>query len=158
MPNGHQLAAHTHTHTHTHTFTNARSQHAGNLCLSGSIDCTTRMWDVRSGRCLSVKQVSKRAACATQQLHLGELCVLTRVSDACQACQEVRRTDLQLSRPCACSFADFLLVAEQTSTCWLRPNSCTVRMGAHVLGQITASLVRLAHRLCQSIATCAGPH
>lgn len=27
----------------------------GNLVLSGSIDTTARLWDVRSGRCLSVK-------------------------------------------------------------------------------------------------------
>lgn len=29
---------------------------AGTMCISGSIDCTARLWDVRSGRCLSVKQ------------------------------------------------------------------------------------------------------
>ena len=28
---------------------------AGSLVLSGSIDTTARLWDVRSGRCLSVK-------------------------------------------------------------------------------------------------------
>ena len=28
----------------------------GTMCISGSIDCSARVWDVRSGRCLSVKQ------------------------------------------------------------------------------------------------------
>lgn len=30
-------------------------RHAGSLVLSGSIDGTAQLWDVRSGRCLSVK-------------------------------------------------------------------------------------------------------
>lgn len=29
---------------------------AGTMCISGSIDTTSRLWDVRSGRCMSVKQ------------------------------------------------------------------------------------------------------
>jgi WD40 repeat protein len=31
--------------------------YSGSLVLSGSIDATCRLWDVRAGRCLSVKQV-----------------------------------------------------------------------------------------------------
>jgi WD40 repeat protein len=31
--------------------------YSGSLVLSGSIDATCRLWDIRAGRCLSVKQV-----------------------------------------------------------------------------------------------------
>jgi WD40 repeat protein len=33
--------------------------YAGNLCVSGSIDRTCRLWDVGSGRCISVRQVGR---------------------------------------------------------------------------------------------------